>query len=764
MNFFNHFLFILSGSICCQPIAAMNPEPIAITENKNNRAMLIFLDEQESDDAPDINKIGAISTAFMMAFVGQAGPIIVSASLIANTRARKEPTYANDKQKLFDRYEELMQKYKDNKCTEADFDELKDLFRFIMAFDKRTAAPWIIKKVNDALYLLIPIQYLCDLNINEAAVMAFDDKASFTQVEQQLGIKVNHMKTVTDIDEIKRPVPVPYVAQYFLDALYDPTRENPSSIFMTKKDYYACKNNNIPTWSFFIGGHGIMGVSIAYLLVHQFKNVLNFFEQELLVKLVYYLSCYGAGVNSKALYEDAEKGVDKAYPFAIITQAITDAPVAVPVMELRMQGDELQVLYFMHFHTFVKLATSTEILDYKKIADCFIHKLQMSGARSMLPQVKLPGLPWFSVIHEERVCAISATLAKTRTKPLNIETFFARKGRKVSPIGILLYAQEIPFELIVNSKTETDAPPTMISMIPGNALHHLKMVSSSVHSVEDLMLSFLHIKQLGPHKVFIIDAIKGKKGLSPSVMVHNVVIELTPQHNTVYYMQDGKLFKNIAEPAASEDENRYTKLLTLSQQAHGPLSNEVITRWNKKAESVFAPLMTSEEALQAVFKLLDEMPNGMVLHIPKIKGLICPPSQECWLQFLGTLFTYASLGSQKILWFGELELYDKSGNSMVFTKDMVIDVSEDGTTLFSTNPFAGIMMQANMKTGLGRTDEDYIPEYRILFEYFDAHRQMPTRSKQGRVSTQELLTPSAIADIEKVQKGKIMQLKEGTQQ
>jgi hypothetical protein len=170
--------------------------------------------------------------------------------------------------------------------------------------------------------------------------------------------------------------------------------------------------------------------------------------------------------------------------------------------------------------------------------------------------------------------------------------------------------------------------------------------------------------------------------------------------------------------------------------------------------------MTSAEAHQVVVKLLDAMPNGMVLRVPKLKGISCPPAQECWSDFLAYMMNYASLGAQKILWFAELELYNQIDESVVAFKNIIIDVGEGVTTVFVTNVATGTMAKLNLKTGFGPIQEDYVPEYRIMLDYFNVHKQMPQRIKKGIVSTQDLLTPSAIANIRKVQEKKAQKIDE----
>src|SRR5207249_2149737 len=78
------------------------------------------------------------------------------------------------------------------------------------------------------------------------------------------------------------------------------------------------------------------------------------------------------------------------------------------------------------------------------------------------PQVKYPGLPWFSIIDTDPIVSIGSILAKNRKAPLDIATFFPKKLSSTKDssgktqitkqdreiFGILLYTNEIPFEII----------------------------------------------------------------------------------------------------------------------------------------------------------------------------------------------------------------------------------------------------------------------------------------------------------------------------
>src|SRR4029079_6026535 len=128
------------------------------------------------------------------------------------------------------------------------------------------------------------------------------------------------------------------------------------------------------------------------------------------------------------------------------------------------------------------------------------------------------------------VASIGSIMAKTRTSPLDITTFFAKKGEPAHPLGILLYAKEVPFELVVNTKikvkdlsssfrkffnkflyfkskqTETCYVPLFVSMVPGDTIHFIKKISSLCNAADAIWNAF-YLEGLAEHKTFIIDEI-----------------------------------------------------------------------------------------------------------------------------------------------------------------------------------------------------------------------------------------------------------------
>ena len=445
--------------------------------------LLIILDDE------DLNSMGA--TALAQAIFEKASPLVVSASSIAQVYQEHSAAELTELEKRFHELNALPP----DKWTEKDcIDEVKTFIALKANLNAQTADDWIIKEINPSLYLLLHKSYLTEKRIPTDAVIEYHDQAPLTAVEMQLGLKVNHMRTVK-ATAIKKPTPQPELADYFTEAL----RKN--SLFITNSEYTQEFSEYHSAWSIFIVGHGLMHTMVAGIALDEFKEFLSFLENKVSTKLLYYVSCFGAGENSHRLYSSSynntQEGVDKTYPFAIITQALTDATVYIQFFKVK-------------FTQFLHLATTSDCINYRELAACITPDLNDPRlAVGNLAQVKFPGLEWFSVIDESKVVSIGSVLAKTRTAPLNIETFFKKKGEQARPLAILLYTQNIPFELIINSIGAFYWPPLIISMIPGNAFHTIKKISSYSYSTDHLMGSISSTVNLEAHKTFVVEELEG---------------------------------------------------------------------------------------------------------------------------------------------------------------------------------------------------------------------------------------------------------------
>ncbi len=558
--------FIVCISICLGQLAYASSVVPAEPE-RPIRGMLIMLDDSEE-------RLQAISSDLMSAIIQEAGPILASASLMVNIRGDKIEPYLRDRSILFDQLAELdllvertEKQYAAqptiellnalNKVQEERDNYIRKMILSLGAFDSKAASNWIIKEVDPALYLLLPHRYLKQIGADIAAVKIYAPQEPLTKVEQLLGLKVNHLPT-REVNAVKRPQRAPRHASYFLDSL--------PRVFVTSGEYPIAQKKMVPHWSVYLTGHGSAEGTIADLTLPQFQGFLSFLDIMIATRILVYNSCYAAGLNTQLLYADAESGVTKTYSFPIITQALVDAPTSVPLPTImskqNMRTGEVEIMLNsrLGYNQFMQMITRPGAFNYYEIMAPLLGRSEKKQELKNLPQIKLPGLPWFSVIDSQnKTVSIGAVMAKTRTAPLNVATFYKHRGIPAEPLGVLLYAHDIPFEIVVNTKQM----PSMVSMIPGDAVHYLHKISSSKHNAASILNSF-NFEMHGPDKIFIIDSIqaapiKSAKGSFDTIT--QVVIDITAKDFRSYFTYKGLVYRNPGQLATVADEKNYRDIL-----------------------------------------------------------------------------------------------------------------------------------------------------------------------------------------------------------
>ena len=458
-------------------LSESSPEQFS-PQQKTGNGLIIIL------DYPIPHNIPAGASVLLKATTEKASPILVSTSLIALLYIQ----YKWMKLSQGKAYLDALKAFPPDKHTERNIRELRHLT--YIECNAPFAHEWIIKEVNPSLCLLFHTSYLETKKIPIDAIKEYQIEGPLTATEMQLGLKVNHMKTVT-IADIKSPITNRELAPYFTEAL------EKNSLFVTNAEYASSKFSSLRSaWSIFMVGHGLTDHSVAGISLDAFKNFLSFLENKITTRLLYYLSCFGAGKNSSSLYHNPATGIDKTYNFAIINQSLPDTFVTVDVNT-------------MNFTHFLHQATTSACIDYRALTNCLnLPGLTATPRKDRIPQIKLPGLEWFSVIDESKVASIGSLLAATRMKALNIGTFFQKNGAPAHPLALLLYASNILCELKIDVSSPNGYPPLIVSMIPGDAFHVIRKISSQIHPIEQIEESFFPPLEAGAHKTFVIGEIE----------------------------------------------------------------------------------------------------------------------------------------------------------------------------------------------------------------------------------------------------------------
>ena len=525
-----------------------------------DQAILIFLDDSESS-------VEAITGDLIVALSQKPGPILLSTSLLRNI-------FSNGKSELQNKSDEdLVAQYKQatshskDQSPEQKAADIKFILRKAMNFNNKE---WIIKRVGESMYLLIPNNYIKqNTNLSVEEVRAYDPQSpKISDTELTLGLKVNHLETVDTIAQINSiPAVKENNADYFIKALND------NSIFCTKIDY-SHDETAMPSWALFVTGHGEYQRSIVGVSIDKFGQILNFLTQKIHCVLFIYSSCYAAGSNAVTAYNENKSLITKSLPFAIITQAITDAPTLATLPKVELKDGALKISSgHLNFAEFFKLVSRTdEPHDYLRLMKTLSSARELSGVDlANIPQIRVPGTEWFSVLASPKeIVGIGSILSKARDahRPLNLVSYF-----KTDPKAVLLYAANLPFELILDSKNIE----SIISMIPGDATHVIDKISAPNKSITDIINLFMTIEGIAAEKIFYIKDINGIKDviISSSKPQGGKFQASVETQNLACYSFGGKTYlQEHPNHAQTTDENnpKYKKCLSILHKMQGKVA------------------------------------------------------------------------------------------------------------------------------------------------------------------------------------------------
>ncbi|HEX4068465.1 MAG TPA: hypothetical protein VHX42_00035 [Candidatus Babeliales bacterium] len=542
------------------------------------RNLLIFLDDSERD-------LGTIGNMLIVGLLMKKCPIIASTSLLYAVREETK----KDMRSIDELFNELIVT-----LETANYEKFKKKNSILVSRVIFIEENWIIKKINDSLVLLIPKFFLEELSISNDQVEQYDKNLELSsEVELKLGLKVNHMETIA-LEHINKPQEISIIKLLFNGLLVDYFIDVMDSIFCTKSDYRIVESKS-PEWIIYIEGHGLLNTQIVGLGLNDFQQFLSFLEHKIKTQLLMYVSCFAVGVNSDKIFGNMKSQAKEQYSFPIIVRGINDA----------IGSDQ-----FPNINIFEWVQNKKIVVDYspdfpfeiaKNIKEGkFKHLFSSAKVLYNLPQIKLPGIDWLSVdIADNEIVSIGSILTKTHDfqKPLNIVSFF-----KKDPEIILLYADNIPFELLINSQNLKTIFSMMssgsLSNAPGYIVHKIKKISSTTHDFIGILRWFILTGISQGNKWFLIDEIGDKK---------DILIYGTHDYATKFYYKDhnNDLFmaeiKNVInlhdlmkEPIlfnkvenGSEDEKKYNQRMMV--QYTSPFEKYIYPWFSQKTTTEISP-------------------------------------------------------------------------------------------------------------------------------------------------------------------------------
>ncbi len=217
---------------------------------------------------------------------------------------------------------------------------------------------WMVKKLSDYLYVLIPIAYLEELaQRKDTPAIARQLSTSLTARELMLGMKIDKLADVSSsmLLDLKAHVTIMQNPLEFSNMVL----EAMPKLFVTRSDLKFPGGNKEETdineayflheWLVYLDGHGSQSIpgeeesSMAFtagLMQDDFRKLLSFFNNRVKTGSFLYISCYSGGQHLLTLFEhswDYPKTVGKEFKIENIFEAQTAQIVT------KEKGEELVV-------------------------------------------------------------------------------------------------------------------------------------------------------------------------------------------------------------------------------------------------------------------------------------------------------------------------------------------------------------------------------------------------------------------------------------
>ncbi len=447
---------------------------------------------------------------------------------------------------------------------------------------------WVIKKISKDLCLLIPKDYVANIETYTAKqlVKSCNKLDKCTPAENKLGLKVNHLKDISSLKEyLKKPnksKKIKNITHYL------------AKVFTEKQD----KQNII--WSVYIAGHGFPEVQlkslyrqlkklealytkksrklrniqnakkikseisyvknkisnitdnqkgiIVSLTKQEFQDLLLFFNDKIDTVLMYYTSCFSGGELLIKPYKKDNQDIILNYNVISGTLAENIALQEMPTIKLPPYSSKinhnipvnqkLELEDIDKKHKNLKLKTTLQYQDFFNSLRNGLH----------LDTKNLPLVVFNLHPYTDRPCGAirneclgnipSVRLAgnnKFEVIPhdnsfIIMDQDYIQKHESKANLSpdkaTLLYADHIKPEISFSKKTCKQIP-ACISMKPGFAIHTFEHISAPEFDLSEIMNSFLCFPELSASKMFFIKKLKCSKSKKLNKYSKDKTVELT---------------------------------------------------------------------------------------------------------------------------------------------------------------------------------------------------------------------------------------------
>ncbi|MDQ5940338.1 MAG: hypothetical protein QG632_64 [Candidatus Dependentiae bacterium] len=536
MKYIMLYFFLFAASII--PTQATPDTPTAIPFGR----LLLMLHETGSleSENPSKKEVGAVTLRAATALTQQAGIIILSPAIWQNllfrkhwfaTELTKPGSLASLLLKNWQAYREIPTQQGLTQINALLKSDPTLMYHFYLWQQELTSEYWQCWYHPDAsLIILIPTAYLDEHAglLPRPSITLGDAETVKTDVLMQAtGLQLSKCKPIVLTESVEGLTTLLSQAKH----LYKRSSfslKHFESLFApkAKTQTLLCRH-----WNIYMTGHGTHQGSICGLPSDQFIQFLSWCSDNLYINCFYYQSCYSGGQNLFDLYharatsnQVAHQGLNLHFP--LVVGALGDAPVHIlmPYKELN-QSSTIKIAIDINLNTFF-----TALEQYEESWPAILQPITPTittasdtHALSNTPLLLLPGQttptpidvntqPNTSLNPHATRAGISVFSPQDDLYGQRTGTAFIVHGERallLAPPYIRTPIEMYPYQKLHRSAEahhSSFVSPAIISLIPGNALHHLTALTLHDLGLKDFIThSFIQMSKQKSTKVLLID-------------------------------------------------------------------------------------------------------------------------------------------------------------------------------------------------------------------------------------------------------------------
>lgn len=417
---------------------------------------------------------------------------------------------------------------------------------------------WLAWELLDYLFVLVPRTFNAISTLKNYTKKL--DRTTTPSLALQLGIRTNDLRPFLLTAKNIKTRPAEGTLRNNKKFSQEITDALTNKLFIPRSDYYQNPLKiSVPTFSFYMAGHGAADRMCVGLGLEDFRTLLDGFAKTLNIALVFIFSCYqpltaidakedrsGTIITDYHNQYTAYNLTAQRYPFTIISSVITEG-------EAEIAGKTTS------FDTFFTKTKNAPPIDFYELAKLITPFPSFSTTHANRPLIRLANQDITNVLvpqsqkqYEINIVALGDVLSRAHAADheLNLSRYFGR-----TPETILMYTRTVPFALRIDRTSQHEPFPNVISMFTGDSLTEYQGgIAAPDYTLTEALRGFTPIKTLGRTKIITIKKLFARNDSDtfgnshgtvtlPNVIISSIETNASQSQITAFAEYKNTLFK-----------------------------------------------------------------------------------------------------------------------------------------------------------------------------------------------------------------------------